>query len=261
MATVSPDSVAQDQLQAFVRRIESLEDEIGALNGDKSEVYKEAKGNGFDTKVLRKVIADRRKDATERNEFDAVYQLYWDAVHGVVRAHVENIEEFPEHDADGVINSHSTAPALEQAPSVRDDGKPAPAPIGDGQRKGVRGAGGEPIIESEAALLPQTGVVETLVANSEDDKAAEPEQPVVTATSSAGTGADEDRQPIQDGGWEIIEGTHCEPPFAARNVPVESPADHSKPNPICRDPGDCGVYASWHLPCEACKRAALAVAA
>jgi uncharacterized protein (UPF0335 family) len=87
------DSVAQDQLQAFVRRIESLEDEINALNGDKSEVYKEAKGNGFDTKVLRKVIADRRKDASERNEFDELYQLYWDAVHGFVRAHVENIEQ------------------------------------------------------------------------------------------------------------------------------------------------------------------------
>ena len=35
-------------------------------------------------------------------------------------------------------------------------------------------------------------------------------------------------------------------------IPV---ADHSKPNPICRDPDDCGVYASWHLTCEACKRA------
>ena len=33
-------------------------------------------------------------------------------------------------------------------------------------------------------------------------------------------------------------------------------ADHSKPNPICRDPGDCGVYASWHLTCEKCKAAA-----
>jgi hypothetical protein len=35
-------------------------------------------------------------------------------------------------------------------------------------------------------------------------------------------------------------------------------ADHSKPNPICRDPDDCGVYASWAMPCETCKRAALA---
>lgn len=74
--TVSSDSVAQDQLAAFVRRIESLEDEIKALNSDKSEVYREAKGNGFDVKVLRKIIADRRKDLTDRMEFEAVYDLY-----------------------------------------------------------------------------------------------------------------------------------------------------------------------------------------
>lgn len=94
MSTVDPDSVAQDQLVAFVRRIESIEDRIHAENSDKSEVYKEAKGNGFDVKVLRKIIADRRKDATERGEFQSLYDLYWDAIHGVVRAHVENIEEF-----------------------------------------------------------------------------------------------------------------------------------------------------------------------
>lgn len=98
------DSVAQDQLQSFVRRIEALEDEIHALNGDKSEVYKEAKGNGFDVKVLRKVIADRRKNASERNEFDAVYELYWNAVHGSVRAHVENIEQFPHDPVTGEVH-------------------------------------------------------------------------------------------------------------------------------------------------------------
>lgn len=36
---------------------------------------------------------------------------------------------------------------------------------------------------------------------------------------------------------------------------VETPADHSKPNPWCRDPDDCGVYASWHFTCLACLRA------
>ena len=86
--------VAHDQIKAFVRRIEALEDEIHALNGDKSEVYKEAKGNGFDTKVLRKVIAKRRLGEDDRNEQDALFDLYWNAVHGVVHAHVEIIEQF-----------------------------------------------------------------------------------------------------------------------------------------------------------------------
>lgn len=88
------DSVAADQLISYVRRIESLEDESKAINDDKSEVYKEARGNGFDTKIIRKVIAKRRLGSAERDEQDALFQLYWDAIHGVVRAHVENIEEF-----------------------------------------------------------------------------------------------------------------------------------------------------------------------
>lgn len=87
-------NAAPDQLQSFVRRIEALEDEITALNRDKSDVYKDAKGEGFDTKVLRKVIAARRLDASERNEQDAMFDLYWDAIHGVASARVEIIEEF-----------------------------------------------------------------------------------------------------------------------------------------------------------------------
>jgi uncharacterized protein (UPF0335 family) len=70
------DSVAQDQLRAFVERIERMNEEKAAINADVSEIYKEAKGNGFDTKVLKKIIADRAKDASERLEFEAVYELY-----------------------------------------------------------------------------------------------------------------------------------------------------------------------------------------
>lgn len=88
------DVITQAQPKALVRRIESIEDEIKVLNEDKSDLYKEARGNGFDVKVLRKVIADRRKDKTEREEFETIYDLYWNAIHGVARAHVENIEEF-----------------------------------------------------------------------------------------------------------------------------------------------------------------------
>lgn len=102
------DGFAQDQLQAYVRRVESVEDEIKALNEDKSSIYKEARGDGFNVKILRKVIAARRMDADEWREQGELFELYWGAVHGVeyrvVRAHVEPIEQFPvEHDADGVV--------------------------------------------------------------------------------------------------------------------------------------------------------------
>src|SRR6185437_7114806 len=91
--TISSDSVAQDQLRAFVERIERLEEEIKALNDDKSEVYAEAKGNGFDVKVLRKIIADRRKDYSARMEFETIYDLYAAALGMQSASHVHARED------------------------------------------------------------------------------------------------------------------------------------------------------------------------
>jgi uncharacterized protein (UPF0335 family) len=61
-------SVAGDQLQAFIDRVERLEEEIAVLNNDKKEVYAEARGNGFDVKVIRKIVAIRKMDHNERME-------------------------------------------------------------------------------------------------------------------------------------------------------------------------------------------------
>lgn len=74
------DSVAADQLKAFVERIERLEEEKAALASDIRDVYAEAKGNGFDTKVLRKVVSLRKKDHAERQEEEAILDLYLQAL-------------------------------------------------------------------------------------------------------------------------------------------------------------------------------------
>ena len=76
MSTVNPDEVAKDQLVAFVERIERLEEEKKGIADDIKEVYAEAKGNGFDVKVLRKVISVRKQDAAERAEQEAILDLY-----------------------------------------------------------------------------------------------------------------------------------------------------------------------------------------
>jgi uncharacterized protein (UPF0335 family) len=76
MSTVNPDEVAKDQLTAFVERIERLEEEKKGISDDIKEVYAEAKGNGFDVKVLRKVISVRKQDAAERAEQEAILDLY-----------------------------------------------------------------------------------------------------------------------------------------------------------------------------------------
>jgi uncharacterized protein (UPF0335 family) len=71
---------AKDQLKSFVNRIERLEEERAALSADIREVYSEAKGNGFDTKIMRRVISLRKKDYAERQEEEAVLELYLKAL-------------------------------------------------------------------------------------------------------------------------------------------------------------------------------------
>lgn len=73
-------TAASGQLRAFIERIERLEEEKSALAADIKEVYAEAKGTGFDTKILRKVIQIRKKDVHERQEEEAVLTTYLHAL-------------------------------------------------------------------------------------------------------------------------------------------------------------------------------------
>ncbi len=77
---VDTNSVAAGELKAFIERIERLEEEKKALAGDLRDVYTEAKSQGFDTKVMRKIVALRRRDHAERKEEEAIRDLYLDAL-------------------------------------------------------------------------------------------------------------------------------------------------------------------------------------
>ena len=68
--------VARDQLRAFIERIERLEEEKKTIADDIKDVYAEAKGTGFDTTILKKVIALRKKDDQERMEEEAILETY-----------------------------------------------------------------------------------------------------------------------------------------------------------------------------------------
>ena len=72
--------VAADQLRTIIERIERLDEEKREVSEQIKEVYAEAKGNGFDTKTLRKVIALRKKDPNERSEEEAMLDLYMSAL-------------------------------------------------------------------------------------------------------------------------------------------------------------------------------------
>jgi uncharacterized protein (UPF0335 family) len=73
-------SFAQGQLRTVVERIERMEEEKKTIAADIKEIYAEAKSNGFDTKILRKVIAYRKRDADERQEEEALLDVYLSAL-------------------------------------------------------------------------------------------------------------------------------------------------------------------------------------
>ena len=72
--------MTNNHIKALVERIEKLEEEKAAIAEDIKEVYAEAKGNGFDPKIIKKIIALRKQDATKRAEEQALIATYMDAL-------------------------------------------------------------------------------------------------------------------------------------------------------------------------------------
>ena len=73
-------SFAQGQLRSLIERIERLEEEKKAIAADIKEIYGEAKSSGFDTKIMRRVVSLRKKDVAERQEEEAILDLYLSAL-------------------------------------------------------------------------------------------------------------------------------------------------------------------------------------
>lgn len=73
-------TVAAERLRSIIERIERLEEEKAAIMGDVKEVYAEAKGEGYDTKTLRQVVRLRKMDRAQRQEQEALLDLYLSAL-------------------------------------------------------------------------------------------------------------------------------------------------------------------------------------
>jgi uncharacterized protein (UPF0335 family) len=82
MSKIGHNGVDSGRLTSLVQRIEKLEEEKTGLANDISEVYSEAKSAGYDVKIIRQVIRERRKEKATRDEQLELFDLYWTAVGG-----------------------------------------------------------------------------------------------------------------------------------------------------------------------------------
>ena len=73
-------AAAQGRLKSFIERIERLEEDKAAVSNDMKEVFAEAKGEGFDVKVLKEILRLRKQDKDERDEQDSLLDLYMQAM-------------------------------------------------------------------------------------------------------------------------------------------------------------------------------------
>jgi len=76
-------ATAQGKLKSLIERIERLEEDKAAVANDLKEVYAEAKGEGFDVKIVRKVVRLRKQDSAKRQEEEALIDLYLSAIGGL----------------------------------------------------------------------------------------------------------------------------------------------------------------------------------
>ena len=72
--------VAGNRVRSIVERIEQLEQEIAELNEAKKEVFAEAKGEGFDVKILKEIIKLRKQDKDDRDEHETLLDVYMRAM-------------------------------------------------------------------------------------------------------------------------------------------------------------------------------------
>lgn len=80
MSEIGHNSVDGGHLLAFIERIEKLEEEKKAIADDIKDVYGEAKGTGYDTKMIKKIVAIRKQDKHKRQEEEAILDLYLSAL-------------------------------------------------------------------------------------------------------------------------------------------------------------------------------------
>ena len=76
------------KIRSFVERVENIDGELAELSEQKKEVFAEAKGEGFDVKILKEIIKLRKQDQDERDERESLLDLYMRAMETAVEEKV-----------------------------------------------------------------------------------------------------------------------------------------------------------------------------
>ncbi len=80
MTDIPESGVAAEELKQFIERFERLEEEKAGIAGDIKDVFAELKGRGFDAKAVRQILRIRKQDHAERQENEAILELYMQAI-------------------------------------------------------------------------------------------------------------------------------------------------------------------------------------
>lgn len=226
------------------------EDKRREIAEDHKEMFAEAKAEGLNPKALRKAFAEQYRvenqtadQAEKRNETDADVELYLTAL-----ARVREDDAF-DHVPDPATKAKRSA-ALDALAAMDAEIIDAETGVIIEPQHGLRADTAAQTVQPHAAVADSEALSEAVESSVGGEGDGNP-LPVSHSSSQAIEGLS---SPFTRHGWATSSaGTEGE--ADRRHIP-----DHSKPNPICRDPDDCGVYASWHLPCRACLKAAEAAA-
>lgn len=219
------DLVASDQIRAYVERIERLEEERKAIARDIAEVYAEAKGNGYDRKALKQVVRIRAMDHNARMELEALVDLYLSAL-GMASS-LDDDDDADERRPHVHVHVREELPDHDPSTGEIIEIEVAGEVVGESNSDGVGNT--DPVLRSGGAEA-------TRLAHNQEVAGASP----APATNSGAT------QPEDRSGQS--------PAPSEEPAPVAN--DYSRPNPICQDPEDCGVHASWNHTCGTCLRRA-----
>ncbi len=236
------ETVAVAKLRAYIERVERIESDIADLNADKSDVYKELRGDGFDVKTVRKIVAKRKLDTTVRDEQDALFELYWNALTtGAPRVHVheaaepvQKLHELPAHDSDGVVIEDQPETANEVP--AQDSGGTAPGESPSGKSNAARP---ESVDSHLNAGRPagQAGIEGVTAGETAPNSHSAPSSS--RATDTAGEVA-----PLASPATLSSDGV---PAFLTKK---KTPADY---RPNCQRPDACGASGLHH--CYSCTKA------